>query len=243
MNLLNVLHPDHPLVQIDNAVVYFDTGCPRSFLLEGHGRWLDALGANLGRLPHPVSAAPPALSTSLQQITGHRVHALLGMDVIARTGLHLDRPRGQLGYGVTELPASSIELHAEQVHTLPVVHVTVEGEGRRVVLDSGCHLDGYFLTLPPGRQTGRDLVDISSLTGSFTCKGHDIGLSVRGLDGQIHTLGRAHVGENPPPLQQLQHMPGLDGVVGAAFFSRGAVTWTAHHQGALRVGLEPKAER
>lgn len=240
MKLLNVLHPDHPLVQIDDAVVYFDTGCPGSFLLEGDGRWLEALGANLDRPLHP---APPALSESLQQLTGHRVQALLGMDVIARIGLHLDRQRGQLGYGVTDLPASSIPLHAEQVHTLPVVHIQLEGQDCRVVLDSGCHLDGYFVRLPEHCPDGPVLYDSNPLVGPFSCPSRHVALCVKRADTRWHSLDRAVFGVPPPRLAKMKRRMGIDGVVGAAFFSRGAVTWTAHHQGALRVGLEPKAPR
>jgi hypothetical protein len=236
-------HPAHPLVDIDGRAVYFDTGSPVSYLPERHADLRATLGLGAHELHLCSDAAFARVRAVAEKLTGQRVDALLGMDVIARIGLDYDRPNGTLAWGVAANAATAASADGAtdaaanddgftlvatgHASAIPVAEFEVAGRRLRAFLDTGCHADGYIDGLPSDLPDAGMMQDHNPIIGAFSVRGHIADATLLCGDGTRVPLGESRLGDIPhqakgllPALSALsaKSAPPLQGVLGGAVF-------------------------
>jgi hypothetical protein len=230
-------HPAHPLVEIDGRAVYFDTGSPVTFLPERHADLRARLGLGAHELHLCSDAAFARVRAVAEKLTGRRVDALLGMDVIARIGLDYDRPNGTLAWGVaadaaTANPADGATAAAANENgftlvatghasAIPIAEFEVAVRRLRAFLDTGCHADGYIDGLPSDLPDAGVMQDHNPIIGAFSVRGRIADATLLCGDGTRVPLGESRIGDIPDQAKQL--LPAmsamcLQGVIGGAVF-------------------------
>ena len=170
-------HPEHPLVRIDGKLIYFDMGAPASLVPDELVARLTVHGLPVTPMDPLTQARFPSTRNTLKSLIGFEMDALIGMDVIAQTGLSYDRAKGHLGWGDETTPNGAIELKSRSVMGLPVVEMEVAGQRVSAILDTGCHEDGYFLGLPKDLRVGEIIRDANRMVGEFESTGQKVYLS------------------------------------------------------------------
>ena len=131
-------HPEHPIVRIEGALVYFDTGAPQSLIPGPNAPWTRELGISAPPMSGLTSMAFERARNTLSHLTGGlRIDALVGMDLITEHGLAYDLSAGQIGWGISQQETGDlITLRSELVLGLPVIEMELAGCQMRVILDT-----------------------------------------------------------------------------------------------------------
>lgn len=131
-------HPEHPIVRIEGALVYFDTGAPQSLIPGPNAPWTRKLGISAPPMSGLTSMAFERARNTLSHLTGGlRIDALVGMDLITEHGLAYDLSAGQIGWGISQQETDDlITLRSELVLGLPVIEMELAGCQMRVILDT-----------------------------------------------------------------------------------------------------------
>ena len=182
--------------------------------------WTRELGIFAPPMSGLMSMAFERARNALSRLTGGlRIDALVGMDLITEHGLAYDLSAGQIGWGISQQETGDlITLRSELVLGLPVIEMELAGRQMRVILDTGCHTDGYFLDMPKTLPEAGIIRDESPMFGPFESAARYAEASVLAKNGSKINLGRGRFGEAPPPLEFTLIAVGVDGVVGAAVF-------------------------
>ncbi len=209
-------HPEHPIVRIEGVLVYFDTGAPQSLIPGPNAPWTRKLGISAPPISGLTSMAFERTRNTLTRLTGGlRIDALVGMDLINEHGLAYDLSAGQIGWGISHLETGDlITLRSELVLGLPVIEMELAGRQLRVILDTGCHTDGYVLDLPKTLPEAGVIRDESPIFGPFESAARYAEASVWAKNGSKINLRRGRFGEAPPALEFALTSIGVDGVVG-----------------------------
>jgi hypothetical protein len=216
MTMMNLEHPEHPIVRIEGSLVYFDTGSPQSLIPDVNAPWIESLGAFAPPMSGIAKIAFERSQGVLLRLTGGlRIDALVGMDLIAEHGLRYDLLNRQLGWGLSEEAVDSATLlKSELVMGLPVIEMEVAGLKMRAILDTGCHTGGYLLDLPQTLPDAGTICDESPMFGFFESVAWYAEASVFAEGGSRIKLGRERFGEAPPVLEFAMRAAGVNGVVG-----------------------------
>ncbi len=211
-------HPEHPIVRIEGALVYFDTGAPQSLIPGPNAPWTRKLGISPPLMSGLKSMAFERARNTLSRLTGGlRIDALVGMDLITEHGLAYDLSAGQIGWGISQQETGDlITLRSELVLGLPVIEMELAGRKMRAILDTGCHTDGYFLNLPKTLPDAGIIRDESPMFGPFESAARYAEVSLMAREGLKINLQPAKVGQTPLTLELPLKMAGVDGVVGAS---------------------------
>lgn len=215
-------HPEHPIAKIEEALVYFDTGAPQSMIPGPNAPWTRKLGITAPPMSGLMSIAFERSRNTLSRLTGGlKIDALVGMDLISKHGLAYDLSAGQIGWGISQRETGDlIPLSGEPVLGLPVIEMELAGRHIRVLLDTGCHTDGYILDLPKTLPEAGIIRDESPIFGPFESAARYAEASVLAKNGSKINLGRGRFGEAPPPLEFTLRAVGMHGVVGAVAFKQ-----------------------
>ncbi len=215
-------HPEHPIVRIKGSLVYVDTGSARSLIPDPNAAWLGVLGIVAQQMTGIPRLVFQQARITLARLTGGVViDALVGMDLISEHGLAYDLSPGLIGWGLSPQETRQLTpLSSELVLGLPVIEMELAGRQLRVILDTGCHTDGYVLDLPKTLPEAGVTRDESPIFGPFESAARYAEASVWAKNGSKISLGRGRFGEAPPPLEFTLSAAGVDGIVGAAGFTQ-----------------------
>ena len=217
---MNLVHPEHPLVRLDGKLIYFDTGAPTSLVPDEIVALLSAHGLPVTSMSPSTQALFTSARNTLKSLIGIEMDALIGMDVIAQTGLCYDRAKGHLGWGDETTPIGAIELHSRCVMGLPVVEMEIDGQRVSAILDTGCHEVGYFLDLPKDLRAGEIIRDANPIIGEFETTSRYAAAKILAKDGSIIDLGECKFGDAPPIVAMALRVARVRGVVGSAVTAR-----------------------
>lgn len=218
-----------PLVEIDGRKVVIDTGSPLTFdLAAGSGAESDD------------SFSARVRQTVVHQ-TGERPDALWGTDVLGSQTLRFDLPRREVVLGGA--PGSSSTnakiLKSDTFGGLPVVHVLVAGNPKRLVLDTGCH-HGYLLDVGGLKPTGTNIEDHSPLVsgGQFHAPKFRGEMNLLTEDEEVISLGISDFGyvRDVDGICKTLVQFGLDGVVGGNVFRKKVIEFSNGMQTLAVVG-------
>lgn len=224
---MSLEHPEHPIVRLDGALIYFDTGEPQSLIPDVNAPWIESLGASAPPISGIAKIAFEQSQGVLSRLTdGLRIDALVGMDLIAEHGLRYDLLNRQLGWGLSEnVLDSATLLKSELVMDLPVIEMEVAGRKMRAILDTVCHTDGYFQDLPQNLPSAGCIQDESPIIGPFECPARYAEASL--LEAGLSTIdiGMCRFGKAPDTLACTLKALTVDGVIGVKIcqFSGSAV--------------------
>lgn len=209
-------HPEHPIVRIEGALVHFDTGAPQSLIPGPNAPWTRKLGISAPPMSGLTSMAFERARNTLSRLTGGlRIDALVGMDLITEHGLAYNLSAGEISWGISQQKTGDlITLRSELVLGLPVIEMELARRKMRVILDTGCHTDGYVLDLPNMLPEAGIIRDESPMFGTFESAAWYAEASVLAKNGSKINLGRGRFGEAPPALEFALTSIGVDGVVG-----------------------------
>jgi hypothetical protein len=222
MTMMNLEHPEHPIVRIEGSLIYFDTGSPQSLIPDPNAAWLNTLGITAPPMSGLAGPAFGRARSTLARLTGGlMIDALIGMDLITEQGLSYDLLNRQLGWGIPQNTLDSmIALRSELVMGLPVVHLELAGQPRRAILDTGCHFDGYFIDLPKNLPDAGVIQDENPIIGTIESAARYAEAALLAKNGTKINLGQGRFGEALPALEFALTSIGVDGVVGAVVFWR-----------------------
>lgn len=213
-------HPEHPIVRLEGALVYFDTGAPQSLIPDVNAPWIESLGVAVPPMSGMARNTFERSQSVLSRLTGGlRLDALVGMDLITEHGLRYDLSNRQLGWGLSKNAVdSATRLKSEVVMGLPVIEMKVAGRKMRAILDTGCHMDGYFQDLPKNLPSAGYIQDESPIIGSIECPARYAEASLLARDGSKISLSESAFGIAPPALVRALSTLRVDGVLGRPAF-------------------------
>lgn len=214
--MMKLEHAEHPLVRVAGALVYFDTGAPRSLIPVNGAPWVGALGISASAMTIGADSVFAHSQAVLARLTGGlRLNALVGMDLIAKHGLVYDLETGHLGWGIspTRIGRSAC-LMSDLVMNLPVIDIYLGHRRVRAIIDTGCHMDGYFTEMPETSLDAGVISDESPFVGAFTVTARCVEISLLTTDYSRIALGQKRFGIAPSGLAFALKAMSVDGVVG-----------------------------
>jgi hypothetical protein len=214
--MMKLEHAEHPLVRVAGALVYFDTGAPQSLIPVNGAPWVGALGVSASAMTDSAVSVLANSQAVLARLTGGlRLNALVGMDLIAKHGLLYDLETGQLGWGIspTRIGGSTC-LMSDLVINLPVIDIYLGRRRLRAIIDTGCHMDGYFTEMPETSLDAGVISDDSPFIGPFTVAARLVETSLLTTDYSKIALGQKRFGIAPSGLASALKAMRVDGVVG-----------------------------
>lgn len=212
---MHLKYVEHPIVIIAGSLVHFDTGSPQSLITDPRAAWLNPLKITAppmsGLLGLTFQSAPASRSRLTE---GWMIDALVSMNLIIDQGLAYDLLSRQLGWGVSQSALDSmLALRREGGMEVPVIPLEIAGHLRQVILDAGCHVDGYFIDLSKNRPAAGVIQDESSIIVPFESAAQYAEAALLAKTGLKINLGHGRFGEPPPALAFTWASSGVDGIV------------------------------
>ena len=148
----------------------------------------------------------------IEQATGFRIDAIIGLDVLAQRGLRIDYKRKKISFEpkAPSSAATPVEIHYEAGSAYWLLPVQVDGHTFRVLLDTGTNDIRFF--------TARVHANISSLATRHTAvtlnaggedRLEEVKLSELHIAGTVFRNQRAFLWKTPP-----DNMRDFDGLLG-----------------------------
>lgn len=200
----------HMFIDLPEGRFVVDTGCPVSFGNTGTASY----GGTAHQLPrsHGSLTLESLAGLDLDARIGQRCAGLIGMDILGRDPVLWDGPRGRAVVRPSPAPAGAVRLPMQQVHTIPVIEVTVAGRAARCIFASGAQF-GYMTEPPvvePALEDG-EFDDFHPALLGFRSKAWKLPVDAQGV------RFRERFGHHEPLSASLLRPFGVDGLIGCSW--------------------------